>query len=43
MLPSIFEKYKICSNHTKSLQIVNWFNIISKSNDDFAMEQGSII
>ena len=28
MLPSIFEKHKICSNRTKSLLIVNQSNII---------------
>ena len=30
MLPSIFEKHKICSNRTKLLLIVNLSNIISK-------------
>ena len=45
MLPSvsIFEKHKICSNRTKSLLIVNLSNIISKINEDFAMERYSVI
>ena len=30
MLTSIFEKHKICSNHTDLLLVVNWSNIISK-------------
>ena len=30
MVPSIFEKHKICSNCTKSLQIVNESKIISE-------------
>ena len=43
MLPSIFEKHKICSNRTKSLLIVNKTNIISKNNEDFAMERRFLI
>ena len=43
MLPSIFEKHKICSNCTKSLLVVNQSNIIFKSNKDFAMEPSIII
>ena len=43
MLPSIFKKHKICSNCTKALLIVNKFNISSKNNKDFVMEQRSII
>ena len=38
MLPSIFEKHKICSSHAKSI-----FNIISKNNKNFAMEPHSHI
>ena len=38
MLPSIFEKHT-CSNRTKSLLIVNETNIISKNNENFAMER----
>ena len=38
MLPSIFEKHKICSNLTKSPLIVNSFNIISENSEGFAME-----
>ena len=37
MLPSMFEKHKMYSNRAKSLLIVNLSNIISKSNEDFAM------
>ena len=43
MLPSIFAKHKICSDCTKSLLIVNQFNIIGKNNEDFAMERHSVI
>ena len=43
MLPSIFEKHKTCSNRTKSLLIVNQTNIISKNNEDFAMERRFVI
>ena len=43
MLPSIFEKHKIYSNRTKSLLIVNYSNIINKNNEDFAMEQRSVV
>ena len=39
LLPSSFEKHKICLNCTKSLLIVNWSDIISEINEDFAMEQ----
>ena len=39
MLPPIFEKHKISLNRTKLLLIVNLSNIISKSTEDFAMEQ----
>ena len=38
MLPSIFEEHRVCSNRTKSLLIVNQSNIISKKNQNFAME-----
>ena len=37
MLPSIFEKHKICSNRTKSFLIVYQNNITGKNNEDFAM------
>ena len=43
ILPSVFEKHKICSNRTKSLLIVNFTNIIRKNNEDFAMERRSTI
>ena len=43
MLPSIFEKHKICSNRTKSLLIVNQSNIFSNKNEDFAMERRFVI
>ena len=39
MLPSIFEKHKICSNRTKSLGIASKWNMISMKNKDFAMEK----
>ena len=35
MLPSVFEKHKICSNRTNLLEILNLSKIISKSNEDF--------
>ena len=38
-----FLKNKICLNRTKSLLIVNKSNIMCKSNEDFAMEQCSVI
>ena len=37
------EKHKICSNRTKSLLIANQSNIISKKNEDFAMERPFVI
>ena len=37
MLPSIFQKHKICSNRTKSLRIAN--TILSAKKDDFAVER----
>ena len=40
---TIFGKHKIRSNRTKSLLIVNSFNINSKNNEGFAMEQRSDI
>ena len=43
MLPSIFEKHKICSNRTKSLLIDNQSNIFSNKNEDFAMERRFVI
>ena len=43
MLPSIFEKNKTCLNRIKSLLIVNLSNIISKDNEDFAIERRSVI
>ena len=43
VLPSIFEKHKTCLNRTKSLLILNLSNIISKDNEDFAIEQRSVI
>ena len=39
MLPSIFEKHKICSNRTKSLLIVINPILPAKNNEDFAMER----
>ena len=42
MLPSFFEKHKICANRTKSLLIVNLCNISAK-NEDFAMEWRFVI
>ena len=43
MLPSIFEKHKTCLNRIKLLLIVNLSNIISKDNEDFAIERRSVI
>ena len=43
MLPSTFEKHKTCLNRIKSLLIVNLSNIISKDNEDFAIERRSVI
>ena len=43
MLPSIFEKHKTWLNRIKSLLIVNLSNIISKDNEDFAIERRSVI
>ena len=43
MLPSIFEKRKTCLNRIKLLLIVNLSNIISKDNEDFAIERRSVI
>ena len=36
MLPSIFEKHKICSNPTKSLLLIQYYQ---QKKEDFAMER----
>lgn len=43
MLPLIFDKTQNMFNRPKSLLIVNYFNITSKNNENFAMEQCSVI